>query len=487
VKRGPKGDFKGRPLDLAGLPKSGAERVIGFVEKFVFTPKGVGAKKRMVLRPWQRELIRSVFDDPRPRQALWSLPRANGKSTLAAAIGLYGLFADREEGASVLVVASDERQASLIFHIARRMVELNPKLSDACQIYQDRIHVPATDSTFRPLPAESSALHGYDPSLLLVDELHVVTERVWEACTLAAGKRERSLTLAISTPPEDQSSVMYKLAEYGRQESDPAFVYREFSAPVGCRVDDELAWRVANPALYDFLAVDAMRAVQRTTRESTFRRQRLGQWIFGSEEWITQAQWDACADTGLQLPEGAEVCLGLDGSFNGDSTALVAVTTEEPRFLEVVELWERPERDPYWQLAITDLDEAVLATCKRFKVRELVMDYNRWPSSAQSFQAAGVLVVAFPPQSGSLMIQATTRFGEAISNKLLTHSGDLRLTRHVANCVLRETPSGPRLAREHGSSGLRPISLAVAAVMAHDRACWVPPEPVEQSFFMAWR
>jgi phage terminase large subunit-like protein len=487
LKEGPKGYFKGGPLDLRGLPRGGAERAIAFIEKYVFTPKGVGAKKRMVLRPWQQELIRSVYDDPRPRQALWSLPRANGKSTLAACLALYGLFADREEGASVLVVASDERQARLIFNIARRMIELNPKLAGACQIFTDKILVPTTDSALTPLPAEPSALHGYDPSLLIVDELHVVTERVWEACSLAAGKRERSLTLAISTPPEDQDSVMFKLAEYGRQESDPSFVYREFSAPVGCRVDDELAWRVANPALYDFLAVDAMRAVLRTTRESTFRRQRLGQWVFGSEEWITQTQWRACADTGLQLPDGAEVCLGLDGSFNGDSTALVAVTTEEPRFLEVVELWERPERDPEWQLAIADVEEVVHVACSRFKVRELALDYNRWAASAQNFQRAGIMVLSFPPQSGSRMIQATTRFGEAIINKLLTHSGDSRLTRHVANSVLRVTSSGPRLAREHGSSGLRPISLAVAAVMAYDRACWLPVEPVEQPFFATWR
>jgi len=433
-------------------------------------PKGTGARKPLKLRFWQQDLVRPLFDDPRPRQALYSVPRANGKSTLAAAIGLYGLFADREEGASVLVVASDERQASLIFHTARRMVELNPKLSDACQIYQDRLYVPATDSTLRPLPAEPSALHGYDPSLLIVDELHVVTERVWEACTLASGKRERSLTLAISTPPEDQNSVMFKLAEYGRQDADPAFVFREFTAPVGCRVDDEQAWRIANPALGDFLHIDAMRAVLRTTRESTFRRQRLGMWVFGTEEWLTTAQWRACADPGHKLPDGASVVLGFDGSFNGDCTALVAVTTE---FLEVVNLWERPERDPDWQVPISDVEDAVRAACMRFQVREIAMDLYRWARSAQIFEAEGMTVASYPQQSAALMIPATTRFAEAIINKTLTHSGDPRLTRHVSNCVLRVTPSGPRLSKEHKGSP-RHIDLAVAAVMAYDRACQAP-------------
>jgi phage terminase large subunit-like protein len=470
MKAGPKGEFSARPLELRGLPRAGGERAIAFIEKYIYVPKGTGARKPLKLRFWQQDLVRPLFDDPRPRQALYSVPRANGKSTLAAAIGLYGLFADREEGASVLVVASDERQASLIFHTARRMVELNPKLSDACQIYQDRLYVPATDSTLRPLPAEPSALHGYDPSLLIVDELHVVTERVWEACTLASGKRERSLTLAISTPPEDQNSVMFKLAEYGRQDADPAFVFREFTAPVGCRVDDEQAWRIANPALGDFLHIDAMRAVLRTTRESTFRRQRLGMWVFGTEEWLTTAQWRACADPGHKLPDGASVVLGFDGSFNGDCTALVAVTTE---FLEVVNLWERPERDPDWQVPISDVEDAVRAACMRFQVREIAMDLYRWARSAQIFEAEGMTVASYPQQSAALMIPATTRFAEAIINKTLTHSGDPRLTRHVSNCVLRVTPSGPRLSKEHKGSP-RHIDLAVAAVMAYDRACQAP-------------
>jgi len=456
---------------------------VAFIERYVKVPRGTGARKALKLRFWQCELIRSVFDAPRPRQALWSLPRANGKSTLAAALGLYGLFADREEGASVLVVASDERQASLIFNTARRMIELNPKLADACQIYQDRLYIPATDSTLRPLPAEPSALHGYDPSLLIVDELHVVTERVWEACTLAAGKRKQSLTLAISTPPEDQNSVMYKLAEYGRQDSDPGFVFREFAAPIGCRVDDEQAWRVSNPALGDFLHIDAMRAVLRTTREATFRRQRLGMWVFGSEEWLSTEQWRAATDQGREIAPGAEVVVGFDGGFTGDTTALVAVSLDEPKHLVVVEVWERAEREPNWQVPVLDVEDAIRAACRRWQVREIACDPARWVRSMQILEAEGLPVVAYP--QGSLMVPATTRFGEAIINKTLTHSGDSRLARHVSNVVLRMTPSGPRIMKEHKASP-RHIDLAVASVMAYDRACRLPakePEPFAMVMF----
>ena len=73
----------------------------------------------MQLRPWQREIVHELFDDPRPRHGLVAIPRGNGKSTLAAALALYGLLADGVEGAQVLCVASDQRKDGK--HSARRI------------------------------------------------------------------------------------------------------------------------------------------------------------------------------------------------------------------------------------------------------------------------------------------------------------------------------------------------------------------------------
>jgi phage terminase large subunit-like protein len=135
MKAGPKGSVTAPPLDLRRLPRRGAARAIAFIERYVTVPKGTGAKHRLKLRPWQREIIRGVLDEPRPRQALVSIPAGNGKSTLAAALGLYGLLADGVEGAQVLVVASDERQARIIQNTARRMVELDKALSARVEVF----------------------------------------------------------------------------------------------------------------------------------------------------------------------------------------------------------------------------------------------------------------------------------------------------------------------------------------------------------------
>jgi phage terminase large subunit-like protein len=207
MRAGPKAEVTAPPLDLSALPPSGGARVVAFCETFLHVPKGIGARQPLRLRPWQVEIVCGLFDAPRPRQGLVSIPRGNGKSTLAAALGLYGLFADGVEGAQVLCVASDERQARIVFNAARRMIELEPLLDERCQVFQSRLYLPHTDSTLLTLPAEMGALQGYDPSLAVVDELGVVTRDVWESVSLAAGKRDTSLTLAISTPAADLDSV----------------------------------------------------------------------------------------------------------------------------------------------------------------------------------------------------------------------------------------------------------------------------------------
>jgi phage terminase large subunit-like protein len=453
-------------LDLRRLPKRGGARCIAFCERYITVPKGTGAKHRLKLRGWQREIVRGVLDEPRPRQALVAIPAGNGKSTLAAAIGLYGLLGDGVEGAQVLVVASDERQARIIFRTAKRMVELDKDLSARVQVFADHLLEPRTDSIFMALPADAGSLQGWDPSMALVDELHVVTDDTFEAMAARAGKRDRSLLLAISTPPKaGDDGVMRRLVDHGREGVDPSFYFTEFAAPAGRAVDDEAAWAVANPALDDFLHRDALRAtLPPKMRENAFRRYRLGQWVGVDDAWLPDGAWAACADATITIPDGTEVVLAFDGSFNGDTTVLTVATVAQRPHVDLVELWEAAGK----QVPIVDVEAAIRAACRRWRVLEIAADPFRWARSLQLLDGEGLPVLEYP-QSPGRMTPATARFYEAVVNGQLTHSGDSRLARHISNAVLREDARGARLAKERKDSPRR-IDAAVAAVMAHDRA-----------------
>jgi phage terminase large subunit-like protein len=412
-----------------------------------------------------------VLDEPRPRQGLVSIPAGNGKSTLAAAMGLYGLLADGVEGAQVLVVASDERQARIIFNTARRMVELDPDLEARVHIYADRLHEPRTDSTFMALPADPGSLQGWDPSMALVDELHVVTDDTFEAMAARAGKRDRSLLLAISTPPKtgQDDSVMRRLVDHGREGGNPSFYFREFGARPGCAVDDEAEWAVANPALDDFLHRDALRAtLPPKMREASFRRYRLGQWVAHDDAWLPDGAWAACTDAARSIPDQADVVLAFDGSFSRDCSVLVAATIEPNPHVELVELWEAPEGRRDWRVPVVAVEEAIRAACSRWRVLEVAADPYRWQRSLEVLDGDGIPVHEFF-QTAARMGPATARFYQLVVDQALTHDGDSRLARHVANAILRDDSRGARLSKETKDSPRR-IDAAVSAVMAVHRA-----------------
>lgn len=470
MKAGPKRAVTAAPLDLSDLGKARHVRAIHFIERYLLVPKGKGARRPVRLRKWQRDIIRAVLT-PGVRQAVVSMPRGNGKTTLAACLALYGLFADGVEGAQVLTVASDERQARHVFNAARRMIELNENLAEQVQVFQDRIYVPATDSVLAPLPAEPAALQGFDPSLVIVDELHVVTEATWDAMALAAGKRATSLTLAISTPADTAESVMWRLVEYGREHpDDDRFVLVEYAAPPGCAVDDEAAWHAANPALGDFLNLDALRATLVTTREGPFRRYRLGQWVGQVDAWLEWGQWEALADAARVVGTGERVVLAFDGSASGDSTALVGATVEACPHVFVVEVWENPG-DPRWRVPRAEVDAAVGAAFERYDVAEVACDPWGWRSEIEVWAARHERMIEWPTNVISRMAPATDRTYQLVAAGSLTHDGDSRLAAHVANAVAKSTPQGDVVVKDKRGSA-RKIDACVAMIVAVDRAAF---------------
>lgn len=472
MRPGPKGEITASPLSTRGLPKTGADRVARFVQRHCVVPRGHGARKPVRLRPWQKAILRELYDPkPRPRAGLVSIPRGNGKTALAAMLAVYHLFGEDVEAPQVLAVASDERQAGIVFGLAKRMIELDERLAERCHVYKDRVVVPHSDGMLRALPSEAAALQGYDPTFTVVDELHVVTTDVWEAVTLAAGKRPESLTLAISTPSGDRDGVMWQLVEHGRAGGDPAFVLVEFAAPDGCDLDDEAAWKLANPALGDFLAVDAIRATLRTSRESAFRRYRLGQWAGQQGAWMEGESWMACA-IDEAIPLGAEIVLGFDGSASGDSTALVAATVDEIPHVAVLGSWENPG-DPRWRVPRRDVLETIRAAFADYDVAELAADPWGWRTELETLaEEFPGRILQWPTNQVSRMGPATDRFYTLVANRQLVHDGDKRLAAHITNAVAKSTPAGDVIVKDPRHGRKHKIDLGVAAIVAVNRAAW---------------
>jgi len=157
-----------------------AEKKLRFIE-FLPHTKGEWAQKRqrVKLEPWQCFGIAVTFGWVRKknglrrfRESYWEIPRKNGKSSLAAGVGLGMFCADGEFGAEVYSGATTEKQAWEIFHPARLMVVRTPELKEllGIEVNAANLNRPEDGSRFEPIIGNPG--DGASPSCALVDEYH---------------------------------------------------------------------------------------------------------------------------------------------------------------------------------------------------------------------------------------------------------------------------------------------------------------------------
>lgn len=452
----------------------GSDQFVEFCRRFLVTPKGAGAKRPIRVRDWQKDLVGTLLDDDRPL-VVWCLPRGQGKSTITAALALHHVFMSGIEGARAVIVAQDERSATRMLTTAARMVALNEELDSRAWVYKDRITIPGTDSHIVALPGEAARIEGEDASLAIVDEVGIVRRDAFESALHSTGKREGSKLLAIGTPSPPswrEMSPLLDLVLDGRANPDGADLrVVEYSAPIGCAVDDEEAWAAANPGLDDLVQRSALRAaLPPRSRESEFRRARLGQWVEQDDAaFLPPGTWPKLS-TGRGVPDGERVVLALDGSFNGDATALVVATVDKQPHMDVAGLWEPPDGDESWRVPILEVEQTIRQACRRWNVLELTADPFRWARTLQLLDSEGIPVTEFN-QTSARLTPATTDAYQAAINGEISHSGNTDLARHVGNATVTEDARGVRLAKEKRGSHRR-IDLAVCVVMAHSRATW---------------
>jgi phage terminase large subunit-like protein len=329
--------------------EAAAERAVVFINRLQHT-KGKWAGVSFNLRRWQEKIIREVFGWKNPegtrkhRTVYIEIPRKNGKSELAAAVALYLLFADREQGAEIYGAARDRDQASIVFNVAADMVRRSPRLRRRAKIIDSskRIIVPKTGNLYRAIPADAAGSHGFNAHGIIFDELHVQPNRdLYDALTTSTGAREQPLTFIITTAGYDRESLCWQIHEYAQRVlagtiEDPTFYAVIYAAPEGADWQSRKVWRACNPALGDFLRVqhlvdEARKAREMPAFQNNFRRLHLNQWTQQESRWIDLDLWDANAGPLVDEEKlrGRACYGGLDLGSVSDLTAWVMVFPRE--------------------------------------------------------------------------------------------------------------------------------------------------------------
>lgn len=251
-----------------------ANHVIEFVEKYCKHSKGAMGGKAFILELWQKALLATVFgivhkiDGTRKyREAVLIVGRKNGKSTLAAAVGLYLMLPDMEPGAEIYSVATKKDQAKIIWLEAKRMVKKSPVLAKRIKPLISEMTCEYNDSIYKPLGRDSDTLDGLNVHGATMDEIHAWTDQnLYDVIVDGTSAREQPLIFITTTAGTVRESV------YDRQYDEIERIVNGYGDPGGYHDERKIAfvyeldnksdwkekekWIQANPGLGTIKKID---------------------------------------------------------------------------------------------------------------------------------------------------------------------------------------------------------------------------------------
>jgi phage terminase large subunit-like protein len=331
--------------------------------------KGQWAGQYFHPEPWQQFIYWNVFgwkraDGTRRYRTLYEeVARKNGKSTDAAATGIYLAFFDGEAGAEVYSAATKRDQACIVHSEAVRMVKKNSTLKKYIRTYKDNLLMESTASKYEPLGADADSTDGLNVHGVIADELHAWKSReLWDVLETGTGSRRQPLMVAITTAGIDRQSVCYEKHEYtckileGFQDGsfvDDTWFGIIYTIDENDDWRDERIWPKANPNLgvakfWDDMRMKAKRADKMPAALNNFRRRELNVWVHGETKWMDMEAWRACAG-GASAKEIAIRCKkhigfgGLDLSSTSDTTAFCMVFPAKDGYYDVIAHFWLPE------------------------------------------------------------------------------------------------------------------------------------------------
>lgn len=450
-------------------------KAIRFMETYCRPAKGARHGEPLKLARFQKEFLEEILG-PGIDASVLTTPRGNGKSTFGGGLATWAAFDDDSTGSpQVPIVATTVSQAiRSCYGVAVSMIRSEPELLSRSLIFTGigtaRVTVGYNGAEMFPVANEPDGLQGLDFSLAIVDEIGFQPQASWDSLRLASGKREQSLIVGLGTLGLDRDNALWTLRklvhEGGRL---PGFVFREFSAPEDCAIDDRAAWRIANPALKSgFLRQSALETDLGLTPQGHFRLFRLNQEVDGVDAWLGPDGariWADLADPWTLIPK-ARTWIGIDIGIKHDSSALVAVQRRPDGVLHAKSWVWVPTNDR--PVDVTDVMAKIRELGALYDVRSVSFDPRFFDVPAKMLSDDKVPMLEIP-QSVERMTPIIGSLYELIKKGQLRHDGDEIFTRQVLNGVARYNERGFTL--QKGKSRGR-IDAAIALSLAVDRAAW---------------
>lgn len=455
-------------------------------------------------------------------EALILIPKGNGKSPLAAALGLWFAFLDGRCGAEVFTGAMSLKQAMEVFKPALAFVDSRSSAFAKLGVEAQKKSIFSTRSGSFFQPVIGKGRHGARPYLAILDELHqAISADLYDTFKTGCNKTLNSLLLTISTAGVvSQANPCYQLQEDAQKVLEGVIDNDRLFAAIYC-ADDTVGWsslealRMANPNLgisndAEKIRIAQLEALTKPGKQNTVKAMHLNIWSTAATAWMSADAWQKCHDP--QLTEATvkdlDGVIGTDLASKLDLSAMVRLHRKDidgkPHYYAFTRCYlpearvNLPECQHYRKWAAgghltatagSSIDYSVieadaLADIKQYRIRELPYDARYADQWAQRVSdASGIERVEVPPNPTNLS-PALKELEAAVYDGRFHHDGNPVLTWCVSNLLTSETSAGnytmPAKSRPENK-----IDAAIALLLAMSRAMVIKPKKRAQ-FGMAF-
>ena len=483
--------------------EAAAMRAINFF-KFLKHSKGSDfAGKPFVLSPWQAFDVWCVYGWRRSggkrrfRYTYLDIARKNGKTTFAAANGLFLLIMDAEPGAEVYTVATKRDQARIAFDEAKSIVFKSPDLQKYTHAWENSIVCEMLGSTMKALSSDAKTMDGLNPHGIILDEFHAhKDDLVFNVMKSALGSRTQPLFWLLTTA--------------GFNRNSPCFAYRDVAIKIllGLLTQDDLfvsihtlddeneyeneeMWVKSNPNLNisvkpEYLRDEYQSAKNNPNQIYNFLTKNMNIWTDSAKMWIPFDKIKE-SDQGVEDLTGVECYGALDLASVRDTTAfcllfklpsgkftyrlffwMPEMNVEERVKKKGInyDAWIRSGHVRITQGNVTDYDfirSDINALRDKYKIKKIA--YDRWNSSQLIINLVSDGLTMHPYGQGYASMSAPTKEFE---RQLMTGNANLEgnpvMEWHLSNVLIIRDPAGNIKIDKDKSS--EKVDGPVTAVMA---------------------
>ena len=384
-----------------------------------------------VCQEWQALMLNDIMavnDD-----GLWvhtkvgySVPRRNGKTEILTQREMWGLVANGEH---ILHTAHLTDTAHIAWErLKNRLEALGIKLKGSYKAYgKERIELNNGGVIdFRTRTSSGALGSGYD--LLVIDEAQEYTKAHQTALNYVTSSSKNPQTIMCGTPPTAVSS-----GDVFRDYRDKCLTgeqinggWADWSVDHKTNVKDKEAWYLTNPSLGTILTE---RIIQDEINgdDIDFNIQRLGLWIrYNQQSAISAPSWDELKADKLPKFTG-QLFAGVKFGVDGQNVVLaVAIKTEDGKtFVEAIDCRDQREGNSW-----------IINFLMKSNVKQTLVDGQ---SGIQTFlkDCKEQKLKGVKEAVTKEVVQASSDFETAITNKTICHSGQPALRQSVTNCQHR--------------------------------------------------